>query len=76
MAFLSPNPDQSFDTLLTAAFDLAGALPMENTLSQAGLHGEESLPCDFDKPVPRRALLVWMWLADICSGNNGIVSRF
>src|SRR5271170_58986 len=28
------------------------------------------------KPVPRRALLVRMWLAGICSGNNGIVSRF
>src|SRR5271155_3647657 len=28
------------------------------------------------KPVPRRTLLVRMWLADICSGNNGIVSRF
>ena len=49
MAFLSPDPDQSFDTLLTAAFNLAVVLPVENTLSQAGLHGEESLPCDFDK---------------------------
>jgi len=72
MAFLSLDPDQSFDTLLTAAFSLAVGPPF----SQAGLHGEEFLPCGFDKLVPRRALLVRMWLAGICSRNNGIVLRF
>lgn len=75
MAFLSPDPGQPFDTLLTAAFNLAVALPVENTLSQAGLNDEESLPCYSDKAGTAKSS-VQMWLAGICSGNNGIVLRF